>query len=56
MNQPHYMPKKKQTEQKKQRLDEVTFSMTSICAKIIQKLGFLGEEKIHQPKVFSRGP
>ena len=32
MNQPHYMPKKKQTEQKKQRLDEVTFSMTSICA------------------------
>ena len=56
MNQPHYMPRKKQTEQKKQRLDDVTFSMTSTCTKIIHKLGFLSEEKNQKPKIFSRGP
>ena len=45
MNQSLYILKKKQIEQKKQRFDDVTFSMTSFCAKKLKILDLLGEEK-----------
>ena len=44
------MPKKKYIEQKKQRFDDVTFSVTSFCAKKkIKNLHLLGEEKKPNP-------
>ena len=43
------MPKKKYTEQNKQRFDDVTFSMTLFCAKKQKKISLLGEEKNPKP-------
>ena len=40
------MTQKKYTEQNKQRFDDATFAITSLCAKKSKTLSLLGEEKI----------
>ena len=39
------MPEAKQTEQKMQNFDDVFFTMTSFCAKKLEKTKLLGQEK-----------